>query len=212
MNNLTEIVFILDKSGSMHGLENDTIGGYNAFLKEQKEQGDNAVVSTILFSDSSVVIHDRAPIASVAPLTEKDYTVGGCTALLDAIGGAVCHIENFHNCLSKEETPAHTVFVITTDGMENASKEFSLKKVRNLITKMREEKKWEFLFVAEDLNAADTAESMGIARNRAATYCAKEDTDDLYCCMCEQITRLREDESILPDWADRIQNKKTKKR
>ena len=211
MNNFTEIVFILDKSGSMEGLEKDTIGGYNSFLKKQKEQGNNAVVSTVLFSDETVVLHDRVPIDKVEPLTDKDYVVGGCTALLDAIGFAVCHIESVHSGLKEEKVPDSTVFVITTDGMENASQEFSYKKVKKLITGMREEKNWEFLFVAQDLNVMETAEHMGIARNKAAFYDAAEDTKELYCCMCDEITNLRQGKSLSCDWADGIRKKKTKK-
>ena len=135
---LTEIVFILDKSGSMSGLEADTIGGYNSFLEKQKKVDGEAYVSTVLFSDNSNVIHDRVPIEKVEPINDQQYSVGGCTALLDAIGGAVHHIGNVHKYARDEDRPEHTIFVITTDGQENSSREYSYDKIKKIITKQQE--------------------------------------------------------------------------
>ena len=145
--NLTEIVFILDKSGSMSGLEADTIGGYNSFLEKQKKVEGEAYVSTVLFSDGSVVIHDRVPIDKVEPLNEEQYSVDGCTALLDAIGGAIHHIGNVHKYARDEDRPEKTVFVITTDGQENSSREYSYAKIKKLIEKQQEKYGWEFTFL-----------------------------------------------------------------
>ena len=207
MKNLTEIVFILDRSGSMSGMEQDTIGGYNAFLKKQKEEEGDALVSTVLFSNDSFVLHDRVPIKEVEPITEADYVVGGCTALLDAIGKAVHHISNIHKYIRKEDVPDKTIFVITTDGLENASREYSNNDVKRLITQMREEKGWEFLFVAEDLNAIETAASMGISSDRAAYYEAKQDTGRMFCTMSACVANVRESRSIDPEWRRSLREK-----
>lgn len=135
--NLTELVFILDRSGSMSGLEADTVGRFNSMLrKQQREEGD-AFVSTILFDNVSEVIHDRADIKSVRPMTEKDYVPRGCTALLDAVGDAIQHIGNIHKYAREEDVPEHTLFIITTDGMENASRRHSIDKVKNMIERQK---------------------------------------------------------------------------
>ena len=136
--NFTEIVFILDRSGSMSGLESDTIGGFNAMIEKQKKADGEAVVSTVLFDNKSEVLHDRVDIKKIEPMTDRDYTVGGCTALIDAIGGAIHHISNVHKYAREEDIPEHTVFVITTDGMENASREYDSKEVKKLIEKKKE--------------------------------------------------------------------------
>ena len=145
--NLTELVFILDRSGSMQGLESDTIGGFNSMLEKQKRQPGEAFVSTILFDDRSEVIHDRVKLEKVNPITEKEYDVRGCTALLDAIGGAIRHIGNIHKYARPEDVPEHTLFVITTDGMENASRCYSARQIRKMIQKQKETYGWEFLFL-----------------------------------------------------------------
>ena len=170
MKNLTEIVFILDRSGSMAGLESDTIGGFNAMIAKQKKEEGDALVSTVLFDNTSEVIHDRLPIADVAKMTEDDYRVGGCTALLDAIGGAIKHIGNIHKYIRKEDVPEHTIFVITTDGMENASHCYSADKVRSMIEKQKEKYGWEFLFLGANIDAVATAKNIGIDEDRAAQY------------------------------------------
>ncbi len=170
--NLTELVFILDKSGSMAGLESDTIGGFNSLIaKQQKEEGE-AYVSTVLFSDQSCVIHDRQPIENIGKMTENEYTVGGCTALLDAVGGAIHHIGNIHKYAREEDRPGKTLFVITTDGLENASRQYTIDKVKQLIERQKEKYHWEFLFLGANIDAVEVAGNMGISSDRTANYCA----------------------------------------
>ena len=168
--NLTEIVFILDRSGSMSGLESDTIGGFNSLIEKQKKEEGEALVSTVLFSGASAVIHDRVPIQEVPPMTEKDYIVGGCTALLDAIGGAIHHIGNIHKYARSEDVPQHTLFVITTDGMENASRRYSVHQVQEMICHQQKKYGWEFLFLGANIDAVETAGRLGIAPERAVNY------------------------------------------
>lgn len=167
--NLTELVFILDGSGSMSGLEEDTIGGFNGMLKKQRQEKGEVLVSTIVFSDSSRVIHDRVPLAKIEMLTHKDYSVGGGTALLDAIGNAMHHISNIHKYAREEDVPAHTLFVITTDGEENASLCYTSTQIKQMI-EVKKEKGWEFLFLAANIDAIATAEEYGIAEDRAVNY------------------------------------------
>ena len=140
--NLTEIVFILDRSGSMSGLEADTVGGFNAMIAKQKREPGEALISTVLFDDESVVIHDRVPVQNIAPMTERDYYVRGCTALLDAIGGAIHHIGNVHKYARTEDVPEHTLFVITTDGMENASRRYDSERVKQMIERQKARHGW----------------------------------------------------------------------
>ena len=167
--NLTEIIFILDRSGSMGGLEQDTIGGYNAFLERQKGNGE-ALISTVLFSNRSEVIHDRVPIDAVKPLTEQEYYVGGSTALLDAIGSAVHHIANVHKYAREEDVPEKTVVVITTDGMENASRRYDYAGVRKLVERQKETYGWEFLFLGANMDAISAAAQVGIEESHAVQY------------------------------------------
>lgn len=167
--NLTEIVFILDRSGSMGGLENDTIGGYNSFLERQKGSGE-ALISTVLFSNQSEVVHDRVPIDKVKPLTDKEYYVGGCTALLDAIGGAIHHIGNVHKYARKEDVPEKTIVVITTDGMENASRRYGYSEVKRMVERQQKEYGWEFLFLGANMDAISAAEQFGIDHSHAVRY------------------------------------------
>ena len=167
---MTELVFILDRSGSMAGLEADTIGGFNAMIKKQQKETDGkAFVSTVLFNQRSEVLHDRIPLTEVKPLTDEDYEVGGTTALLDAVGGAVNHIKNIHKYARDEDRPAKTIFIITTDGMENDSHEFSYKDVKRLIEQQKE-RGWEFVFLGANIDAAEVADSIGIDRRRAVNY------------------------------------------
>lgn len=167
---LTEMVFILDKSGSMAGMEKDTVGGFNAMIEKQKREEGDALVSTVLFSNDSVVIHDRTELAKIGPLTEKQYFVGGCTALYDAVGDAIHHIGNVHKYARDEDRPEKTVFVITTDGMENASRRYSAGEVKRMITRQKERYGWEFLFLGANIDAQSVADGMGIDEDRSACF------------------------------------------
>ena len=161
LNNTTELVFILDNSGSMAGMEKDTIGGFNAMIEKQREVVGEVYVSTVLFNNSSHVIHDRISIKRIEPMTEQQYRVGGGTALLDAIGGAIHHIGNVHKYARKEDVTAKTIFLITTDGMENASHLYSSEQVKKMIRRQEERYGWEFVFVAANIDAVHTAEKIG---------------------------------------------------
>ena len=169
-SNLTEIVFILDRSGSMAGLEGDTVGGFNAMVERQKKEPGEALLSAILFSDESRVLYDRADIRKVEPMTERQYQVGGCTALLDAIGGAVHHIGNVHKYAREEDRPGKTIFVITTDGMENASRSYTYDRVQQMVKHEQEKYGWEFLFLGANMDAISAARSFGIRADRAVRY------------------------------------------
>ncbi len=169
-NNITELVCILDRSGSMSGLESDTIGGFNALIEKQKKEDGVCYVSTVLFDTECTVLHDRVPIGEIRPMTADDYTPGGCTALLDAIGGAIHHIVGIHRYARKEDIPDHTVFVITTDGMENASHRYSADRVKKMIRHETEKYGWEFLFLAANIDAVETAGSLGIDADHAVDY------------------------------------------
>ena len=168
--NLTEIVFILDRSGSMAGLESDTIGGFNSMLNKQRKEEGEALVSTVLFDDRTEVIHDRESIESIAPITEKEYYVRGCTALLDAVGGAIHHIGNVHKYARDEDVPERTLFIITTDGMENASREYSYAKVKQMIERQKKRYGWEFLFLGANIDAEEVGARMGIDRDHSAEF------------------------------------------
>ena len=169
--NLTELVFIVDRSGSMGGLETDTIGGFNATLNRHRLADGDAVVSTVLFDNETKILHDRIPIADVHDMTEQDYQVRGCTALLDAVGGAIRHISRVHGYLPDEYRPEHTIFVITTDGYENASRKYGYTEVKRLIED-KQEHGWEFLFLGANIDAIGEAAKIGIAQDRSATYIA----------------------------------------
>jgi uncharacterized protein YegL len=170
--NLTEIVFILDRSGSMAGLEDDTIGGFNAMIEKQKGEPGEAVISTVLFDHESVIIHDRVDVKRIKPMTRKEYYVRGCTALLDAVGGAIHHIGNVHKYARKEDVPEKTMFIITTDGYENASERYDYDKVRKMIERQKEKYGWEFLFLGANIDAAAEAKRFGISADRAVDYLA----------------------------------------
>ncbi len=169
-NDLTEIVFLLDRSGSMGGLESDTVGGFNAMLHKQKEEHGRAWVTTLLFDDRCEVLHDRRDIREVADITEKDYFVRGSTALLDALGGAISRISAIHARALPEEKPSKTVFVVTTDGMENASREYRYPQVKEMVTRMQEKEGWEFLFLGANMDAISAAGRFGIHADRAVRY------------------------------------------
>ncbi len=168
--NLTELVMILDRSGSMSGLESDTIGGYNSMLKKQRETEGDVLVSTVLFDHETEVLHDRVPLDKVPEITEKDYYVRGCTALLDAVGGSIHHIGNVHKYAREEDRPEKTIFVITTDGMENASHQYSYDRVKQMVERQKEKYGWEFLFLGANIDAIKTAGRFGISADRAANY------------------------------------------
>lgn len=204
-NNVTELVFILDRSGSMSGLEEDTIGGFNAMLQKQKKENGEAYVSTILFDNVSEVLHDRIKLKDVPKMTDEEYTVRGCTALMDAIGGAIRHIGNIHKYARPEDVPAHTMFIITTDGMENASVHYSSDEVKNMIERQKEKYGWEFLFIGANIDAVETAARFGIERNRAVNYRAdSQGTRILYDTISAPISALRANKVIDEDWGKRI--------
>ena len=190
--NLTEIVFILDRSGSMSGLEADTIGGFNSMIEKQKKVEGEALISTVLFDNTSEVIHDRVDVQSIKPLTDKDYTVRGCTALLDAIGGAIHHIGNVYKYARDEDVPEHTMFVITTDGMENASRRYDSEIVKKMIERQKEKYGWEFLFLGANIDAVETARHFGIGAERAVNYhCDSAGTQLNYEVLSEAICAVR---------------------
>lgn len=204
--NLTEIVFILDRSGSMAGLEDDTIGGFNAMIEKQKLEQGEALVSTVLFDNDSEVIHDRVDIQRIKPMTRNEYYVRGCTALLDAVGGAIHHIGNVHKYAREEDRPVKTLFVITTDGMENASRKYSYEKLKAMIERQKSKYGWEFLFLGANIDAAKEAARFGIGADRAANYHAdSEGTNVIYETVSEAITQVRCGAVPLSaDWKQRV--------
>ncbi len=203
-NNVTELVFILDRSGSMSGLERDTIGGFNAMIEKKKQDG-LCLVSTVLFANDAAVIHDRVRLDRIEPMTDRDYTVGGCTALLDAIGDAIRHIGNVHKYARAEDVPAHTMFVITTDGMENASRRYEADEVRRMIRRKEEESGWEFLFVGANIDAVQTAKRFGIRAERAVNYNADaEGTRVVYETLSNAVCGFRANAAMPEDWSARI--------
>ena len=211
---ITELVFILDRSGSMAGLEADTIGGFNAMLEKQKQQDGICWVTTVLFSNESQTIHDRVRLEDVKPMTRDDYVLGGCTALIDAIGDAIQHISGIHKYARPEDVPAHTVFVITTDGMENASRKYSAAEVRRKIEQMKEDKGWEFLFIAANIDAVETAGRFGIDADRAVNYHAdKRGTNVVYECVSRAVGSIRANAPMSAKWSEDIDRdyKKRKK-
>ena len=203
---LTELVFILDRSGSMAGLEGDTIGGFNAMVEKQKKEQGEALLSAVLFSDGSSVLYDRVDVRKVEPMTERQYQVGGCTALLDAIGGAVHHIANVHKYAREEDRPGKTVFVITTDGMENASRAYSYDEVRRMVKHEQEKYGWEFLFLGANMDAISAARSFGIREDRAVRYRRDSVGTALnYSIVSETVARFRRRESVEADWCAPIE-------
>ena len=204
--NLTELVFILDRSGSMQGLEKDTIGGFNAMIEKQKKEPGEAFVSTVLFDDRVEVLHDRVPLHEVRPITEQEYYVRGCTALLDAIGGAIHHIGNIHKYARPEDVPARTLFVITTDGMENASRRYTAPQVKECIRRQKERYGWEFLFLGANIDAVETAGHLGIAPDRAVNYHSDSVGTRLnYAAMSQAVSSLRNSPILDPHWKDAVE-------
>ena len=204
--NLTEMVFILDKSGSMSGLETDTIGGFNSMIERQKRAEGEALVSTVLFSNESTVIHDRVDVQKIKPLTEQEYSAYGCTALIDAIGQAIHHIGNVHKYARKEDVPEHTIFVITTDGMENASHRYTSDEVKKMVEKKKEKYGWEFLFLGANIDAVETAKHFGIARDRSVNF--HNDSVGVRLNFEEvggAVEIMRASMPLSADWKDRIE-------
>lgn len=207
MKNLTELVFILDKSGSMAGMEKDTIGGFNSMIEKQKSEDGDAYVSVVLFSNYSEVLFDRKRLEDVTLLTEKDYIPCGCTALLDAIGGSIKHISNIHKYARKEDVPNKTIFVITTDGMENASRIYNYNMVKQMISEKEEKYGWKFLFAADNIDACKMGENIGIKKEYTANYSVKVGTTSLYEKVCETIGEFRKTGKIRENWNKDIKNK-----
>lgn len=202
---MTELVFILDRSGSMAGLETDTIGGFNAMIEKQKKEAGEALVTTVLFDNESVTVHDRIPLREVPPLTEKEYFTRGCTALLDAVGGTIRHIANIHRYIRREDVPERTLFVITTDGYENASRYYDYDKVRRLIEHEKTKYGWEFLFLGANIDAAAEAKRFGIAADRAADYkCDTAGTALNYEVIGEAVGAVRDARPLAANWKRRI--------
>ena len=203
--NLTESVFILDRSGSMHGLEADTIGGFNSMIEKQKKETGEALVSTILFDNAAEVIHDRVSLKDILELTSRDYCVKGCTALLDAVGGAIHHIGNIHKYARPEDVPEHTLFIITTDGMENASRRYSSMEVKKMITRQKEKYGWEFLFLGANIDAVETAAGFGIGADRAVNYRADSQGTQLnYEVLGDAVSAVRQSAPLTAGWKKRI--------
>lgn len=204
-NNNTELVFIIDRSGSMAGLESDTIGGFNAMIEKQKQLEGKVYVTTVLFSNENTVLHDREDINKISPMTRRDYEVGGGTALMDALGSTIHHVANIHKYARKEDVPEHTIFVITTDGYENASCEYTADEVRHMIKKEEEKYGWEFLFLAANIDAAETAERYGIRRERAANYRpTARGTEVLYECVSDAVMSIRSCNAQNENWRKRL--------
>ena len=208
---LTEIVFILDRSGSMSGLEKDTIGGYNSLIQKQKKEEGEAFISTVLFDDKQEVLHDRKFLQDISPLTEDDYYVRGCTALLDALGGAIHHIGNVHKYAREEDRPEKTLFIITTDGMENSSHRYTYEKVKSMIKRQKEKFGWEFLLLGANIDAAAEAQRFGIEKERAVDYHADQTgTAVNYRALSKAVSNVRKCasaeamEEALCDWDEDI--------
>ena len=192
MKNVTELVFILDRSGSMRGLESDTIGGFNSMLGKQKKEEGEAYVSTVLFDTLQEVLHDRKKLQEVKPITEKEYYVRGCTALLDAIGGAIHHIGNVHKYARKEDRPDKTLLVIITDGMENSSQRYSYDKVKHMVERQKKKYGWEFIFLGANMDAIEVAGRFGIHESRAVSYeCDSMGTAVNYQAISNVVSRVR---------------------
>ena len=210
-NNLTELVFVLDKSGSMSGLEKDTIGGFNSMLKKQRSEPGDVVISTVLFDDKMQVLHDRTSLDTIEDLTDADYQAGGCTALLDALGRSIKHINKVQKSLPEDQRPAKTMFVITTDGQENSSHEYSYEKIRKMVEKKQQKKQWEFLFLGANMDAISAAADIGIRADRATNYhCDSVGTAVNFSALGKAIARVRSCaperlDEVLCDWEEEIE-------
>lgn len=213
-NNVTELVFILDRSGSMAGLESDTIGGFNSMIEKQHKEAGECYVSTVLFDNVSEVLHDRVKLSEIKPMSDKDYTVRGSTALIDAIGSAINHIGNIHKYARPEDVPENTMFVITTDGMENASRSYTADKVRKMIEKQKNKYGWEFLFIGANIDAVQTAARFGIGSDRAVNYNADAmGTRVVYEAVSNAVSGVRCRAPLSSEWSEEIdKDYKTRKK
>ncbi len=204
-NKVTELVFILDRSGSMAGLEEDTVGGFNSLIKKQRKEQGNCLVSTVLFNSSSRVIHDRVPLRNVPQMTTDDFVVGGCTALIDAIGCAVHHIGNVHKYARKEDVPERTLFVIMTDGMENASHIYGSEKVKKMIERQQKRYGWEFLFLGANIDSVETAGALNIPKSRSVDFYTDEEGLDLsFDVLAESVSAFASCGRIEDNWSERL--------
>ena len=202
---LTELVFILDRSGSMHGLEKDTIGGFNSMIEKQRKEEGDCLVSAVLFNQRSDVLYDRVSLKEIREMTEKDYVPSGCTALIDALGGAIKHIRNVHKYIREEDVPAHTIFVITTDGLENASHHYSSDQVKRMVAEQKE-KGWEFLFLGANIDAVETAKMYGIDKDRSVNYVPDSiGNAKNFVVLSETIAKFRAKGKIDADWYEEIE-------
>ena len=210
---LTEIVFILDRSGSMSGLEADTIGGFNSLIEKQKKEDGEALISVVLFDDWQEVLYDRVEIGKVPLMDDTQYDVRGCTALLDASGGAIHHIGNVHKYAREEDRPEKTMFIITTDGMENSSRRYTYEKVKSMVKRQTDKYGWEFLFLGANMDAIAVAGSFGIGANRAVSYeCDSRGTRLNYEILSKTVSRVRASKDataamamdMCNDWAEEI--------
>ena len=202
---LTEIVFILDRSGSMCGLEEDTIGGFNSLIAKQKKEEGKALISTILFDDCTEVLHDRVPLDRFKPMTEDDYYVRGCTALMDALGKAIKHISTIHKYAREEDRPSKTIFIITTDGKENASRQYSSERVKKMVEERKSKYGWEFLFLGANIDAVETAGHFGISKDRAVNYHSDSEGTALnYEVLSDAICSVRACRPLTAAWKTRI--------
>jgi uncharacterized protein YegL len=203
---LTELVFILDRSGSMCGLEEDTIGGFNGLIEKQKNQDGEVIITTVLFDDRYELLHDRMNLNSISNMTDKEYYVRGSTALLDAIGKAVHKVSNVQKQTIESERAENVLFVITTDGRENASREYDIQKIRQLIKSQKTKFGWEFMFLGANIDALKTAENFGIDRDRAVNYKSdKRGTQLNYDVLGEAVSSLRSEKAIKDNWKERIE-------
>ncbi|MBR2589782.1 MAG: VWA domain-containing protein [Clostridia bacterium] len=206
-NNICEMVFILDESGSMSGLESDTIGGFNSLIAKQKNESGTCFVTTVLFSDTSKRIHDRVNLNEIQNMTDKDYCPMGCTALYDTVGNTINHISSIHKYVRKEDVPAQTVFVIITDGYENASTEFNHRELKKLIESKKEKEHWEFMFIGANIDAVEAAQSIGIERNRAANYRADSaGTAVVFNSISQPLACARACAPMEDTWVEEIEN------
>lgn len=211
--NLTELVFILDRSGSMSGLEADTIGGFNSMINKQKNEEGDALVTTVLFNQNDEIIHDRESLTKISPMTERDYFASGCTALIDAIGNTVEHISKIHKYSREEDVPVHTIFIITTDGCENASKRFTSAEVKKMIEKAKEEHGWEFIFLGANIDSVETAKTFGISEDRTANFvCDAEGISTNFEALNDAVVCARACGSVQRDWKEKINKNFKKKR
>ena len=210
---LTEIVYILDRSGSMTGLEKDTIGGYNGFLEKQKSEEGDAVVTTVLFDDKYELVHDRVDIKKISPLTEREYYARGMTALLDAVGKTIKSVEQRHRSAIDSEVPGKTIFVITTDGQENSSREYTAHQIKSMIETLKKEREWEFLFLGANIDAVDVAAKYGIDKDRSVKYCADEAGTELnFNAIHNVVSDMRARRPVASGWKKNIESYEKRKK